>query len=121
MSTARMLRGLVLVLPLAFTFALGACGSDDEDDGGGNAGTAGSSSTSIDPRCNTSDCPSEPEAYDTEDTCNALIASPCFDEFEPYRDCLLDNEECDANGRSVASSTQVCNDLSAIVVMCGTM
>jgi hypothetical protein len=103
MSTARILRGLVLVFPLAFTVALGACGSDEGDDGG-NAGTSGSGgssgSTSVDPRCRVSACANHADPYDTEEECEFVLGWSCLDVFLDYTDCIQANETCGSNGRS---------------------
>jgi hypothetical protein len=121
MSTARILRGLVLVFPLGFTFALGACGGDDGDDGGGNAGTSGtggsggsSGSTGVDPRCRVSACPNHADPYDTEEECEFVLGWSCFDVFRDYADCIQANETCGSDGRSDFAGTACSAETDAL-------
>lgn len=126
MTTARLLRGLVLVLPLAFGFGLGACGGDDGDDGGGNAGTSGSGgsggssgNTGVDPRCRVSACPNHADPYDTEDECDFVLSWDCYDLFRDYADCIQANETCNSSGRSdLVSTSSACDDVSVAFSMC---
>lgn len=125
MSTARRLRGLVLVLPLAFGLSLGACGSDDGDDGGsgGTSGSGGSSGgASLDPLCRLSDCPNHADPYDTEDECDFVLTWECLDLFRDYADCIQANETCGSNGRSdLVASSDVCNAAASALANCSTM
>jgi hypothetical protein len=121
MSTARILRGLVLVFPLALTFALGACGSDDGDDGGGNAGTSGtggsggsSGNSGVDPRCRISACPNHADPYDTEEECEFVLGWSCLEVFLEYTDCIQAKETCGSDGRSDFSAGQCAAETEAL-------
>lgn len=124
-----MLRGLVLVLPLAFVLSLGACGSDDGDDGGGNAGTSGSGgsggsggNTNVDPRCRVSACENHADPYDTEDECDFVLTWECYELFRDYADCIQEYETCDGNGRSdLVASSEECDAVSVAFANCQTM
>jgi hypothetical protein len=118
-----MLRGLVVGCAVAFA----ACGgsSDDDDEGtggtGGSGGSGGSSGAQVDPRCITSECPSQPQTYNTKDECDAFLVAPCYDETADYIECSIMNEQCDADGRVVFSSLAPCDDLKQDVADCLSM
>jgi hypothetical protein len=101
---------LVLVLLSGFAFSVAGCGSDsDGGDDENTAGGGGNAATGL--TCKYSNCPKEVVLYERQEECDALMATPCYPKHKVWIDCKLSNEQCNAEGKTEASSVASCKSL----------